>query len=443
MSGSFLDWFCIPAFFVLFRETLEASVLTAVILQYLDRNGQSPLKKQVWLGAWLGGGASIVVGTIVLTIYYTSKSALQSEPALIFEGLMLAFACVAITYFIVTHLAPGMKSKDEWATKWEKKMATMVEETNNGKSKHGFFLLTFTSVFREGIESVIFIMGMGAAFHPQSLPIPVVCGTIVGAGFGIAMFTGLVKLDMSMFFKVSAAFLILISAGLSAHASYELQKAGVFGTWACPYRCSTGSNDDANMTDVSRRLMSAEEWALPSYPVAVADRQLIEFENDDDDEADCDDDGGNVDWHEYRRLSARHPPTALGDNRRLTERARSCNGREHPNREVSWANREMYDITACCDTDNLGFYLLMTLFWYRPAATNLEGLVYGFYWLLTIAYAIPKISKIKAFNKTLTEAVEEKKLKEGMDGEAEMTEAEAVGVDITDESKLPEHTNEA
>jgi hypothetical protein len=45
----FNDWFCIPAFFVLFRETLEAAVLVAVLIQYLNRANAKHLKRQVSL----------------------------------------------------------------------------------------------------------------------------------------------------------------------------------------------------------------------------------------------------------------------------------------------------------------------------------------------------------------------------------------------------------
>ena len=43
MDDPLSQWFAIPAFFVLFRETLEATVLVAVIVQYLQRAGQPGL----------------------------------------------------------------------------------------------------------------------------------------------------------------------------------------------------------------------------------------------------------------------------------------------------------------------------------------------------------------------------------------------------------------
>ena len=158
---------------------------------------------------------------------------MQSTASQYFEGIMLSSASVVITYFFVTHLAPGMKTKDQWESKWEKNMSEQIEDTLSGARKNGFFWFTFTSVFREGIESAIFMTSIGAAYMPTALIFPSILGAIVAILFARGMFAGGKKLDLSTFFMASAVLLLFISAGLAAHGSYELQKAGMFGTWAC------------------------------------------------------------------------------------------------------------------------------------------------------------------------------------------------------------------
>jgi len=96
----FNDWFCIPAFFVLFRETLEAAVLVAVLIQYLDRAGQPQLKKQVWAGAAVGGVVSLAIGVVILAIYYTQKDTMTTTTSFIVEGGMLGFSSIIISYFL-------------------------------------------------------------------------------------------------------------------------------------------------------------------------------------------------------------------------------------------------------------------------------------------------------------------------------------------------------
>lgn len=63
VTDDFLSqYFAIPAFFVVFRETLEAVVLMAVMLQYLQRAGQHEMCKQVWLGGAVGGALAFLFG---------------------------------------------------------------------------------------------------------------------------------------------------------------------------------------------------------------------------------------------------------------------------------------------------------------------------------------------------------------------------------------------
>jgi len=205
----------------------------AVLVQYLRRAKQPTLERSVWLGAALGTALSVLLGVILLTIYYITANSIDDEAASYLEGSMLLFASIMITYFFVTHLAPGMKSKDKWESKWERRMHDLVEDAVEKKSNRNFFCLTFTSVFREGIEAIIFIIGIGSVYSPVGLILPSICGLLVGCMFGFMMFMGSKQIDLGAFFVGSAVFLLFVAAGLAAHGSYEWQKAGLFGTWAC------------------------------------------------------------------------------------------------------------------------------------------------------------------------------------------------------------------
>jgi len=241
-----------------------------------------------------------------------------------------------------------MKSNDQWKDKWEKKMNDMVEDALKGNDPWNFFMLTFTSVLREGIEAVIFILGIGAMYAPAALVIGSLGGLFIGCVLGFGMFLGSRQFDMSSFFMASAVFLVFIAAGLAAHSSYEFQKAEVFGTWAC---------------------------------------------------SSCGDDGGYCedasDFTAYRRL---WDGEAAAEARRLTtERGKSCD--DEPGRRVAWVNRELWDATGCCDVDNMFFFLMMVLFWYRPAPTNMEVLVYISYWVITVGWGYGVIHGIRDNNK--------------------------------------------
>ncbi|KAJ1459238.1 hypothetical protein M885DRAFT_435638 [Pelagophyceae sp. CCMP2097] len=97
-------------------------------------------------------------------------------------------------------------------------------------------------------------------------------------------------------------------------------------------------------------------------------------------------------WMSYRRLDA-------SQQRQLTTaRAMSCRESE---KVIPWVNREVYDIEACCNTDQPIFFLLMTLFWYRAAPTNLEVLLYCAFWPCILIWGYIKVRQIKEGNEEL------------------------------------------
>jgi high-affinity iron transporter len=50
------------------------------------------------------------------------------------------------------------------------------------------FLLPFVTVLREGLEGVVFIIGVGLGLPASSFPLAVVCGLGVGALIGYGLY---------------------------------------------------------------------------------------------------------------------------------------------------------------------------------------------------------------------------------------------------------------
>ena len=55
-------------------------------------------------------------------------------------------------------------------------------------TKWAVFLLAFSSVFREGVESVIFLAGVSGAAAPTAIPLSAVVGIICGCLVGVALY---------------------------------------------------------------------------------------------------------------------------------------------------------------------------------------------------------------------------------------------------------------
>lgn len=309
--------------------------------------------------------------------------------AYITEGVLLAIASVELTYFFITHLAPGMKTDTQWKKKWELNLGGMVDEVmaSGEKKVWGvvpyFFWLTFSTVFREGFEAVIFITPFAPLAPPWALTMAGILGLMVGLTLGITTFMMSKKMDLTCFFIAAAVFFLFMSAGLMSHASYEFQKAGVFGTWACDVERNTtvGSSIDANEADAYRMRMLSEVHATTRF---------LASENS------CDDDGGDdTNFFDYRRQ--------LAEDR--FKRSDSCDCVE--GESVAWVNIEVWDIADCCDIGFEGsgmfFFVMMILFWYRPRMSRLELIMMCSYWPIALLWGYFKVKSIHLFNNTLDE----------------------------------------
>jgi high-affinity iron transporter len=86
--------------------------------------------------------------------------------------------------------------------------------------------LSFIAVFREGVETVLFL-GTLAIQSPFDTFLGFMVGVAVVVILSFVMFKGMYRLDVSSFFKYTSILLILFSAGMVATAVHELNEAGI------------------------------------------------------------------------------------------------------------------------------------------------------------------------------------------------------------------------
>lgn len=223
--------FSVPAFFILFRETLEAAIILSVMIVLLDnivedRVLRRRMKKHVWLGVVSGVLLSLAAAAIFISLYYTvAKKAWESSEPL-WEGILALVAVVLITI-----MAFSMIRVDTWRAKWEKKLAKVTAETLNKqgevqstRSKYALFFLPLSIVLREGCEAVIFLGGVGLQGSGTAVPIPAVIGAMCGILAGYLLYRGCSAVGFKWFLILSTVLLLVIAAGLFAGAVHELEE---------------------------------------------------------------------------------------------------------------------------------------------------------------------------------------------------------------------------
>lgn len=223
--------FNVPVFFILFRETLEASIVLSVMLAVIEKlvaddKKRLQMKRQVWLGVAIGVALSMAAGAIFLSVYYTvARDAWDSSEGL-WEGILSMIAVCLITV-----MALAMLRVDTWRHKWEKKLTDVTaqklspEPTANGRrSKYTLILLPLSVVLREGVEAFIFVGGVGLDGPGTAVPIPAVVGALCGCVAGYLLYRGGTMAAVKYFLIFATILLLFIAAGLFAGGVHEFEE---------------------------------------------------------------------------------------------------------------------------------------------------------------------------------------------------------------------------
>jgi len=202
----------LAGFLIGFREALEAALIVGVLISLLYRTKRELMAKWVWSGVVLALIASVLTW-MIFEIFVGEFSKKNEE---LFEGLLYLVAAILITT-VILHVI-GHASKEILENKAER--AIEIREA------FGIGLLAFVSVWREGVETVIFI---GAGTESSSAIAGLFIGIVLAAAIGYVLFTTTKNLDIRFMFNVSTSLLIGFAAYLVMKAIHEFGEIGFMG----------------------------------------------------------------------------------------------------------------------------------------------------------------------------------------------------------------------
>ncbi|KAJ3268354.1 hypothetical protein HDV01_003093 [Terramyces sp. JEL0728] len=223
-----MQYFSIPLFFIIFRETIEAAIIVSVLISFAKRlndDGQfenlaKKLKIAVLIGVGSGLFLTLALGAVVIYIWYRYGENVWEKNELLWEGTLgvISSAFITITAFAILKtqdLKEKLNRKLQTRINSVQALETVDSEISNFKSTiHMFFWISFLSVVREGLEAVVFMGGVAVTEPASSIPIAAVCGVIVGLLLGYLIHRGSAQLALKWFYSVSGYILFLMAAGL-------------------------------------------------------------------------------------------------------------------------------------------------------------------------------------------------------------------------------------
>ena len=142
-------------FTILFREGLEAALLIAAIFAYLDTSRNTRLRKAVWYG-----GAAALLATVLTWALATYLLAIAPVSRELISAVTSAIAVVILfsLSFWLLQQADRKRSVEF--------MRARVSQAVQGGSLMALGLITFTTIYREGFETVLFYQALTVASGP-------------------------------------------------------------------------------------------------------------------------------------------------------------------------------------------------------------------------------------------------------------------------------------
>jgi high-affinity iron transporter len=213
----------IPTFVIFFREGIEASMIIAILLSYLNRLGQRRHFRDVFLGVAValvlvvGGG----VAAFLLVRHYDG-----SNVQTYFETATYLLAATALTYMTF-----WMQSHARTLTR---ELQHRSDVALSGGTRAGLGLLAFQAVGREGLETMVFTLAIifasdqqaATPVHGNFLLLGAVLGLALALAVAFAIYRLGARLNLKLFFQLLGTLLMVFAAGLLADAVENFQQLG-------------------------------------------------------------------------------------------------------------------------------------------------------------------------------------------------------------------------
>lgn len=201
-------------FLIGLREGLEASLIVSILIAYLVKTNRRSEIRHVWTGVI----AALVMVVSVFAVVTLVFDQLPFRAQEIVGGTLSIMAAALVTWMIF----------------WMRRTARSLKRELESDMAHAVALgpvalasVAFLTVGREGLETAAIIWSTIIGTTTTRPFIGATLGILVAVGLGIAIYRGAIKVNLSKFFTITGALLIVVAAGVLAYGVFDLQEARV------------------------------------------------------------------------------------------------------------------------------------------------------------------------------------------------------------------------
>jgi len=206
---------------VTLREGVEAALVIGGLLAYLRRTGREAYTRYVLFGL----GAAVLAS--LLAAFFVQRYGLDPENPVV-QGTVMFVAAGLVTSLIVWMWRTGRGVR----RRLEHRLDTLVGEASTTaiqqRAALGVFAFAFFMVFREGVETVLFLAALSGTVGGSALYNALGGGTglLLATLFGILLVRGSLHINLRRFFNVTGIVLLILVAKLVAGGLHEFFEAG-------------------------------------------------------------------------------------------------------------------------------------------------------------------------------------------------------------------------
>jgi len=201
---------------IVFREVLEAAIVVGIVMA--ATRGLTSRNRWIVAGIGLGIAGSLVVAGFARSIA-TAAEGMGQE---LFNASLLFTAVILLGWTTV------------WMSRHGRELARHVNAVGARVVEGELPMYTLAgvislAVLREGSEVVLFVYGIAVAqgSEPVQLLLGGLLGLVLGAGVGLALYLGLLRVATRHLFLVTSWMLALLAAGMASQGAAYLSAAGM------------------------------------------------------------------------------------------------------------------------------------------------------------------------------------------------------------------------
>lgn len=197
---------------IMLREGLEALLIVAALIAFLQKANAREQQKWIWFGALAGIIMSIVAAILLNILFSTATQGANREFIEGVTGLVAVVMMLGVGMWL--HQKSNMKAWNNYINK------QMGHAVSTGSIVSMAFI-SFLSIFREGAETIIFYMGMAPSISNEKLITGISIAVVILIIFAFIIIRFSTRMAIGPFFKLATVLIYIIAfkiLGVSLHA---------------------------------------------------------------------------------------------------------------------------------------------------------------------------------------------------------------------------------